>query len=75
MTQSTNPSPDPDAGKYGPGEGSAAEGSEPAAEVTPADIERAMATYSGDGQADDPTGNDALAEVWRDREGAGDRVE
>jgi hypothetical protein len=63
MTQSTNPSPDPQTGQYAPGEGPAAEGSEPAAEVSQEDIDRAMATYSGDGQNDDPAGNDAAAEL------------
>lgn len=54
--------------RYAQGEGPAAEGSEPAGEVTQEDIQAAMATYSGDGQNDDPTGGDALAEVLKDRD-------
>lgn len=50
------------------GEGSAALGSDPGAEglrVTPEELERAMATYSADGQVDDATGGDAAAEQLR----------
>ena len=53
--------------RYEQGEGPAAEGSQPAGEVTQEDIQAAMATYSGDGQNDDLTGGDALAEVWQER--------
>jgi len=60
MTESANT-------QYEQGQGPAAEGSEPVAEVSQADIQAAMATYSGDGQNDDPTGGDALAEIWRAR--------
>ncbi|MFI5958258.1 hypothetical protein [Cryptosporangium sp. NPDC051539] len=35
--------------------------------VTEEERRLAMATYSGDGQNDDATGGDALAEVWQDR--------
>jgi hypothetical protein len=35
--------------------------------VTDEERRRAMATYSGDGQNDDATGGDALAEVWQAR--------
>lgn len=35
--------------------------------VTDEERRQAMATYSGDGQNDDPTGGDALAEVWQAR--------
>ncbi|WP_073262368.1 hypothetical protein [Cryptosporangium aurantiacum] len=38
--------------------------------VTPKDVRDAMATYSGDGQGDDATGGDALAEVQRARAAA-----
>ena len=37
------------------------------AEVTDEERRAAMATYSGDGQGDDATGGDALAEVWQAR--------
>ena len=35
--------------------------------VTEEERRQAMATYSGDGQGDDATGGDALAEVWQAR--------
>ncbi|MFG1926738.1 hypothetical protein [Cryptosporangium sp. NPDC048952] len=40
--------------------------------VTDEERRRAMATYSGDGQNDDPTGGDALAEVIQARESEDD---
>ncbi|GAA0230838.1 hypothetical protein [Cryptosporangium japonicum] len=40
--------------------------------VTEEERRRAMATYSGDGQGDDATGGDALAEVIQARESGDD---
>jgi hypothetical protein len=54
--------------QYAQGEGPAAGGSERSAGVSQEEIQAAMATYSGDGQGDDATGGDALAEIWQARE-------
>ena len=44
--------------------------------LDPAELERAMAVFSADGQDDDPTGGDAAAEQLRARQAeAGDSAE
>ena len=53
----------PDTSQDRPGEGAEER------RVTPEEIEEAMATYSGDGQNDDPAGNDAAATLLRESEG------
>jgi hypothetical protein len=56
-------------------EGAASDGPETATDVDFEATRRAMATYSSDGQGDDSTGGDALAEVWRERQGTTGRAE